>query len=394
MHPLQPFQFVTSQRSHQEMQRDHDQILQNFRDSLIARGLSPSTIDPALFFLRRWFEKIRVRDESGERQIFIWEVMNLGIGRQIVKDYLLALSSVEDDNLASVRPATARAYAGQLERLFLNILEFPYIQGLQTISSKYGSIENPFTGVEYPLHSRDILRSERFFLTPEQILELLIFLREVYSSLTKRVLTAARLYTIVMLITETGMRSIEVINLDALGADRDIFYNKKIIQTRFGKGYNSSGPLTRLMTLTPAATTTLRQYELQVRPQFRNHLVEPSLFLSSRGMRLPYITMQGSFTRLIEAARKYGLDLPPRLTLHDLRASFATNYIEANPDQFWELMESLGHVSPSSTRLYVRSRGKNRWASMKEARGGRLGRSGFSTMVYNTQGSAYGCVGS
>lgn len=394
MYPLQPFQFVTSQGSHQEMQRDHDQILQNFRDSLIARGLSPRTIDPALFFLRRWFEKIRVRDEIGERQIFIWEVMNLDIGRQIIKDYLLALSSVEDDNLASVRPATARAYAGQLERLFLNILEFPYIQGLQTIASKYGSIENPFTGVEYPLHSRDILRSERFFLTPEQILELLIFLREVYPSLTKRVLTAARLYTIVMLITETGMRSIEIINLDALGADRDIFYNKKIIQTRHGKAYNSSGPQTRLMPLTHAAITTLHQYELKVRPQFRNHLVEPSLFLSSRGRRLPYITMQGSLSRLIEAARKFGLDLPPLLTLHDLRASFATNYIEANPDKFWELMESLGHVSPSSTRLYVRSRGKNRWTSMKEARGPRLGRSGFSAMVYNTQGSAYGCVGS
>ena len=69
--------------------------------------------------------------------------------------------------------------------------------------------------------------------------------------------------------------------------------------------------------------------------------------------------------------------------VHDLRASFATNYIEANPNQLWELMELLGHVSPSSTCLYIRSRGKTRLLSMKQARGPRPGRTGFSAMVYN-----------
>ena len=192
---------ATPQRSHQEMLNDHKRILQNSIDTLIARGLSPKTIERYRWLSERWFERIRVCDAIGERQIFIWEVMNLGLGRQLIKDFLLALSTVEDDNLACVRPATARTYAGQLERLFLITLEFPYIQGLQTISSKYGAIENPFTGVEYPLHSRDILRSERFFLTPEQILELLVFLREIYPALTKRIPTAGRLYAIVMLIT-------------------------------------------------------------------------------------------------------------------------------------------------------------------------------------------------
>lgn len=393
MSPLHLLQSATPQL-HQEMQLDHDRILQNHRDTFITRGLSPRTIQGDFDFIRRWFEKIRLRDEIGERQIYIWEVMNLGDGRQRIRDFLLALSTVEDDNLECVRAATARAYAGKLERLFIRTLECPYIVGLQTISSKYGAIKNPFLGVEYPLHSRDILRSERFFLTPEQILALLVFVREIYPHLTRRVSTAGRLYTILMLITETGLRSIEIRNLDALGADRDLFYHKRLIQTRHGKAYNSSGPQTRVMPLTEAALITLQQYEREIRPHFRNHLDEPALFLSSRGIRLPYITMQGSFNRLIEAARKFGLDLPPQLTLHDLRASFATNYLEANPDQFWELMELLGHVSPSSTRLYIRSRGKSRWSSMKEARGQRPGRSGFGSMVYNTQGSPYGCVGS
>jgi integrase len=384
----------TPKRSHEEMLKDHNRILQNFLDTLIARGLSAKTLEGYRWLIKRWFEQIRVRDAIGERQIFIWEVMNLVEGRKRIKDYLMTLSTVDDDGQVCLRSSTVRVYARQLEYLFINTLEFPFIDGQQTISSKYGEIENPFTGVEYPLHSRDHLRADKFFLTPDQILELLVFLREVYCSLTNRTSTAARLYTILMLITETGMRSVEIINLDALGDDRDIFYDKGIIQTRFGKGHNSSGPLTRLIDLTERAAITLKQYERSVRPQFRKHLIEPSLFLTLTGNRLSYGTLQDSFTRLVAAARKHGLDLPPKLTIHDLRASFATNYLEANPDRFWELMELLGHVSPSSTRLYVRSRGKNRWLSMKEARGVRPGKTGFSSMVYNTQGSGHSSVAS
>lgn len=375
---------ATPQRSQDERLKDHRRILQNYFDTFIIRGLSPNTIDGACGFIRRWFEKIRVSEATGERQVFIWEVMNLGEGRERIKEFLMTLSTVEDDNQVCIRPQTARTYAGHLERLFISTLKFPFIEGLQTIASKYGPIENPFTGVEYPIHSRDILRSERFFLTPEQILELLIFLREVYPGLTHKNLTAARLYAIVILITETGMRCVEVRNLDALGDERDIFYNKKRIQTRHGKGYNSSGPQTRSMTLTRPAEITLMEYERDVRPQFKNHLTEPALFLTQKGKRLSYLTLRDCFTLMIKHARKHGVDLPANLTIHDLRASFATNYIEANPDQFWELMELLGHVSPSSTRLYVRSKGKNRWLSMKEARGPRPGRTGFGQMVYNT----------
>ncbi|HXM34316.1 MAG TPA: tyrosine-type recombinase/integrase [Pyrinomonadaceae bacterium] len=383
MSHLDPVTVATPQRSQQEMLKDHNQILQNYFDTYITRGLSQRTIDGACWFIQRWFEKIRVRDESGEHQLYIWEAMKPFEGRQRIKEFLLTLSAVDDDNKVCLRPTTVRAYATQLERLFISTLESPFIEGLQTISSRYGPIENPFTGVEYPLHSRDILRAERFFLTPEQILELLVFLREVYPGLTNRDSTVGRLYTIVMLITETGMRSIEILNLDALGDDRDIFYNKRVIQTRYGKGCNSSGPQTRLMPLTDPALITLMQYEREVRLRFRNHLVDPALFLTLRGERLSYSTLQDTFSRFIEVARKAGVNLPPKLTLHDLRASFATNYIEANPNQLWELMELLGHVSPSSTCLYIRSRGKTRLLSMKQARGPRPGRTGFSAMVYN-----------
>ena len=394
MSHLDPVTVDTPPRSQQEMLKDHNQILQNYFDTYITRGLSQRTRDETCRFIQRWFERIRVCDASGEHQLYMWEAMKPFEGRKRIKEFLLTLSAVDDDNKVCLRSTTVRAYATQLERLFISTLASPFIEGLQTISAKYGPIENPFTGVEYPLHSRDILRAERFFLTPEQILELLVFLREVYPGLTNRNSTVGRLYTIVMLITETGMRSIEILNLDALGDDRDIFYDKRVIQTRYGKGCNSSGPQTRLMPLTDAALLTLMQYEREVRPRFRNHLVEPALFLSLKRERLSYGALRDSFTRLIEVARKHGVNLPPHLTIHDLRASFATNYLEANPDQFCELMELLGHVSPSSTLLYIRSRGKNRWSSMKEARGPRPGKTGFRAMVYNREGSGCSSVGS
>jgi integrase len=366
------------------MLKDHETIFQNYIDSLRARGLSRNTIAGIYQFIKAWFEKIRVDDGSGEHQLFLWQAMKPVAGRKLIKEFLTTLSALADDNQVCLRPTTVRGYAGHLERFFLSTLESPYIEGVQTISSKYGPIENPFTGVEYPLHSRDNLRSEGFFLTPGQILGLLVFLREVYPGLTHRNSTAARLYTIVMLITESGMRAVEIINLDAFGDDRDIFYNKGIIQTRFGKGHNTSGPLTRSMPLTDRAAITLKEYEQEVRPQFRNHDVDPALFLNILGERVSYAALQDPFALFIKAARKCGVDLPAKLTIHDLRASFATNYIEAHPDQFWELMQILGHVSPSSTCLYIRTRGKNRLLSLNQAIGSRRGPTGFGSMVYNT----------
>ena len=371
------------QISNEEMAKDHAQILQNYFDSLTIQRLSPKTIDFSRWFIPRWFEENGGIAGDRHRPLYVWEAMKPLEGRKRIKDFLLSLSMPGEDGLPVLQASTVRAYANQLERLFASIVDFPYIDGFLTISSKYGPIENPFTGVEYPIHSRDHLRSERFFLTPEQILELLVFLREVYPRLIHRTLTAARLYTIVLLITETGMRSTEILNLDALGENRDIFYDRKIIQTRFGKGHNSSGPQTRPIPLTRPAEITLSEYEGRVRPHFGNSTKNPALFLSCNGNRLSYSSMQSAFSILVASARKHGVNLPEKLTIHDLRASFATNYLEEHPDRFWLLMELLGHLSPSSTCLYIRCRGKSRLLTMKEARRPRVARTGLSAMVYN-----------
>ena len=369
--------------SNEEMVRDHDWILQNYCDGLIAQGLSANRIKDTTWFLKRWFERQGNSTATGIRPLFIWEAMEPIAGSRRIRAFLKSLSSPCEDGLPCLKPVTVRAYGGMLERFFSEVTDSPYLEDLQTITSKYGPIENPFRGVEYPIHTRDHLRSERFFLTNQQILELLIFLREVYPTLTHRTLTAARLYTIILLITETGMRSVEILNLDSVGETRDIFYDRKIIQTRFGKGHNTSGPLTRVIDLTRPAEITLKEYERNIRPHFPNQAKNLALFLDMNGARLSYSALHAVFTEFMTSARKHGVNLPEKLTIHDLRASFATNYLEAHPHKFWKLMELLGHLSPNSTCLYIRCRGKSRMLSLREARGPRIPGTGLSSMVYN-----------
>ena len=154
MSDVHSVELATRERSHLEMLKDHKQILQNYFDTFIARGLSQKTIEVQRRFLEHWFQKIRVDDEKGERQSFIWEFMNLGEGRRRIKEFLKVLGTVDEDGQPCLRATTVRSYALFLERLFASTLKSPYITGTETISSKYGPIENPFTGVECPVHSR------------------------------------------------------------------------------------------------------------------------------------------------------------------------------------------------------------------------------------------------
>jgi site-specific recombinase XerD len=164
-------------------------------------------------------------------------------------------------------------------------------------------------------------------VTREQIIDLLFFLRDVYPSLTHKKLTAARLYAVVKLLTETGTRAGEVLQLDAVRDDTDTLFSKKGIQTRFGKGHNLFGSQMRAILLSHRFEIAVREYKRVVRPQFRNKINGPSLFLTLNASRLSYRTLRSDFARLIEAARKHGVTLPPTLTIHDLRRSFLASYL-------------------------------------------------------------------
>jgi site-specific recombinase XerD len=153
---------------------------------------------------------------------------------------------------------------------------------------------------------------------------------------------------------ETGMRSIEIRNLDAFGRHRDLFYEKGLIQTRYGKGTNGSGYRVRKIIFTELAQATMYPYEEVVRPRFPNALTNPSLFLSDLGLRISYAAMRYALKRIVEEAIKAGLNLPPDMSWHLLRKAFATNYIEREPDKIWLLMEFMGHINPCTLHCYVK----------------------------------------
>ncbi|HXM51602.1 MAG TPA: hypothetical protein VN956_27425 [Pyrinomonadaceae bacterium] len=64
-----------NQVSNEEMARDHGWILQNYYDSLIARGLSANRIENTTGFIERWFERYGVATASGKCPLYMWEAM-------------------------------------------------------------------------------------------------------------------------------------------------------------------------------------------------------------------------------------------------------------------------------------------------------------------------------
>ncbi len=98
----------------------------------------------------------------------------------------------------------------------------------------------------------------------------------------------------------------------------------------------------------------MRAYEEHIRPHFPNAKTNPSLFLTESGDRITYKDAWRSLSTIAKAARKAGIELPPKFSWHSLRKSFATNFMERHPDQVWLLMDMMGHLNPGTLHRYVR----------------------------------------
>jgi integrase len=77
------------------------------------------------------------------------------------------------------------------------------------------------------------------------------------------------------------------------------------------------------------------------------------LFLDKNGKRLMPYQYARIFRRIVRRARDFGVALPEDLRLHDLRRSFATNFLEKNPMGYRQLLKNLGHTYPSSAAPYL-----------------------------------------
>jgi site-specific recombinase XerD len=331
---------------------DHHAILQGYLDTHITRNHSDRTIESERRFLIGWFESLMRQDDThpdGERQLFLWEAMEPVLGRQRIVAFSKGL--VE----AGLKPRTVQAYLGYLRRLFQYILEYPYIPGpqVQSIVSKYGRLEQPVLEYDYPVHTLD-QEDEGFVLTGEQLLQFYDFVRLEYIGHNQKKLPASRDYTMTVVAAESGLRADEIRHLDAFGPHRDLFYEHNCIQTRHGKGSKGSGKRVRKTIFTPFAQDTMRVYEERIRPNFPNAKTNSALFLTESGERISYKAMWHNLHVIVEEARKAGLEVPPKLSWHSLRKSFATNFMEQHPDRPWVLMDLLGHLNPSTLHRYVK----------------------------------------
>jgi site-specific recombinase XerD len=330
---------------------DHHAILQGYLDTHITRNHSDRTVESERRFLLGWFESFVRQDDTHperERQLLVWEAMEPVLGRQRIVAFSKGLVD------AGLKPRTVQSYLGYLRRLFQYILTYPYIPGtqVQSIVAKYGRLEQPVLEYDYPLHTLD-QEEEGFVLTGEQLLQFYDFVRLEYIGHNQKKLPASRDYTMIVVAAESGLRADEIRHLDALGPHRDLFYERNCIQTRHGKGAKGSGKRVRKTIFTPFAQETMRVYEERIRPHFPEAKTDPALFLTESGERISYKAMWHNLHVIVAAARKAGLEMPPKLSWHSLRKSFATNFMEQHPDRPWVLMDLMGHLNPSTLHRYV-----------------------------------------
>jgi site-specific recombinase XerD len=335
-----------------EMLADHCAVLQGYLDTHVERNHSEGTLERERILLAGWFEDFIVADQhhpDGERQLLLWEAMTPGSGRQRIQAFSKGL--VE----SGLKPRTVAGHVGSLRRLFDYVVKWPYIPGdpMQRIDSKYGRIEQPVLEYDYPVHAIEP-EEEDFALTGEHLRALYDFIRLVYIPQIQKKLPASRTYAMVVVAAESGLRADEISHLDVTGAHKDLFYEYGRIQTRHGKGTKGSGKRIRKTIFTPFAQDTMRVYVEKIRPGFPNANSNVALFLSESGTRLTYKAMWQNLRNIEQAARKAGLDLPPRFGWHSLRRSFATEFAEKHPKKLWLLMEMLGHISPSTLHHYIK----------------------------------------
>ncbi len=117
----------------------------------------------------------------------------------------------------------------------------------------------------------------------------------------------------------------------------------------FGKGSKE-----RLVPLYPKARKAVAEYLEKVRParvlkvpeaERKEH--ERALFLSQRGRRMSAASLRTRFEQVVKRA-----GLPPTITPHTMRHTFATELLNGDAD-LRSVQELLGHASLSTTQIYT-----------------------------------------
>lgn len=145
--------------------------------------------------------------------------------------------------------------------------------------------------------------------------------------------------TLLELLYATGCRASELSNL-------------RVADVRLDEGFckcTGKGNKQRMVPLNDTAVRTVRQYLDKLRPQLAAHATRPPewLLLSVRGRRLRR-------EAIWELVKKYAArsGLPPTISPHTLRHSFATHMLAGGAD-LRQVQEMLGHANITTTQIYT-----------------------------------------
>jgi integrase/recombinase XerC len=150
---------------------------------------------------------------------------------------------------------------------------------------------------------------------------------------------AARNYTLVQVLLQTGLRVGEVAALRM--ADVVLRDRSGVVRIRAGKGLKA-----REVPLNATARRALHGY-LDTREERRPNA---PLFVSTRGAAMPPRTIQAALTHMARRAKLRRV----RVSAHTLRHTFALTYLRQNPGKLVELASLLGHESLDTTAIYTR----------------------------------------
>jgi len=135
----------------------------------------------------------------------------------------------------------------------------------------------------------------------------------------------------------SGMRVSEVVGLNL----QDLNLREGVVRCR-GKGNRE-----RVIPLHPTAVQALQAYLERGRPRLAPDLRQQAVFVNHQGERL---TRQGLWLIVKGYARKAGL--PPSVTPHVLRHSFATHLLQGGAS-LRHVQELLGHANIATTQIYT-----------------------------------------
>lgn len=143
-----------------------------------------------------------------------------------------------------------------------------------------------------------------------------------------------------------GLRIEEVTNLEV--EDLRLSRDEEEIRVAYGKGNKE-----RRIPVNEKLRRSLRRY-LRLRDELIPALTEPPLphfFVNNKGKRLTENTVRRTLYKYVRKSGIRKADVKP----HDLRRTFATWFLQENPDQARELAELMGHSDLSQVMKYALS---------------------------------------